>query len=80
MTHLTWHGTKSHTGSSARTRHLTTGKNSTCKRSWSVDDVFRRLIEITDQEAFIKSELIMDWISKARPKQQQIDQVKMTCI
>jgi len=62
MTHRTWHGAATH-------------KDSTGKGLWNVDNVFRRLIEITDQEAYVKSELIMDWITKAQPKQHQVDQV-----
>ena len=75
MAHLTWHGAKVDTKLSTRTRHRTASRDSTGKKSWDIEDVFRRLIEITDKEAYIKSELIMDWISKARPKQQQVDQV-----
>ena len=75
MAHLTWHGADVDTKLPTRTRQRTASRDSTGKKFWGVDDVFRRLIEISDKEAYIKSELIMDWISKARPKQQQVDQV-----
>ena len=75
MAHLTWHGAKVDTKLSTLTRHRTASRESTGKKSWDVEDVFRRLIEITEKEAYIKSELIMDWISKAHPQQQQVDQV-----
>jgi macrodomain Ter protein organizer (MatP/YcbG family) len=77
MSYLTWHGaTKAQSSSLAKTRRRTAGRDSTGKSSWDLDDVFKRLIEIADQEAYVKSELIMDWISKARPKQHQVEQVR----
>ena len=71
MSYLTWHGTK---GQAGKTRNTARGSE-TSKRYWNVDDIFRKLIEIADAEPYVKSDMIVDWITKAKPSQDDMEQV-----
>jgi len=42
--------------------------------AWSVEEVFRKLIS-SNQPAYANSDLIVDWIVRARPSQHEVDQV-----
>lgn len=71
MSYLTWHGTKKGSSKSGHTAN----NAATRKKDWDVNDIFRKLIEIADSEPYVKCEMIIDWITKAKPPQQNVDQV-----
>lgn len=71
MATLHWEGTRIK-GNKSKTRR---GADETLRGRWTVDDIFMKLIKQANRDMFVKSELIVDWISRAKPKKSDVKQV-----